>query len=238
MSLNRTKASLGVLAPLVTALSAWLTASVAKYGVHVDASGVNAALVSGATCGIAVMVKLIHDVEKDDPEIKAVAGDADAISSAIEQADPQIRQVVRHAIEEEILSLTHRIGQSTAVSNGESVPATASRTALPALSTDEAARRQPAEQLPSAEPPPQVEQPPPAEKEPLVEELPPAEPSLLAEELLTAEEHKPTEESQSIEEGPPITGPSPAEQPSRAEEHEEQSAPQGPARSAKIPRLG
>jgi hypothetical protein len=217
MSLNHTKAGLGVLAPLVTALSAWLTASVAKYGVHVDASGVNAALVSGATCGIAVMVKLIHDVEKDDPEIKAVAGDADAISSAIEQADPQIRQVVRHAIEEEILNLTHRIGQATAMSNGESVP-------VPH-----------AEELPLAE-----ELLPPAE-----ELLPPAEELPSAEEPQSVEEHPPTtdpspaepslvEEPQSTGEHPPTTDPSPAE-PSLVEE---QSAPLGSTRSVRIPRLG
>lgn len=181
MSLNHTKATLGVLAPLVTALSAWLTASVAKYGVHVDASGVNAALVSGATCGIAVMVKLIHDVEKDDPEIKAVAGDADAISSAIEQADPQIRQVVRHAIEEEILNLTHRIGPATAISNGESVPVPHAEE-LPLAEE----LLPPAEELPSAEAPQSVEEHPPT-----------TEPSP-AEQPLPAEEH----EEQSAPQGP------------------------------------
>lgn len=242
MSLDHTKAGLGVLAPLVTALSAWLTASVAKYGVHVDASGVNAALVSGATCGIAVMVKLIHDVEKDDPEIKAISVDADAISSAVEQTDPQMREVVRHAIEDEMMNLTHRINQATAISNGENETAATSRAALPALDTDEAARWQPAEQLPPAAPPPlstpppQTEQPPPivaslADDPPMVRPLSPAEPLALTEEPLTAEElqtaaeRQPVEEPQSAEAHPPAEelspteDPPPAEEPQSVEEH-------------------
>jgi hypothetical protein len=116
MRLNPTKLCLGVLAPLITALSAWLAASVAKYGVHVDPSGVNAALVSGATCGIAVMVKLIHDVE-EDPKVKAVSADAEIVAKAVEQADPLIHQAVQRAIETEVLNLSHRIDQAPAISD-------------------------------------------------------------------------------------------------------------------------
>jgi hypothetical protein len=117
MRLNPTKLCLGVLAPLITALSAWLTASIAKYGVHLDPSGVNAALVSGATCGIAVMVKLIHDVE-EDPKVKAVSADAEIVARAVEQADPLIHQAVQRAIESEVLNLSHRIDRAPAISDG------------------------------------------------------------------------------------------------------------------------
>lgn len=114
MRLNSTKLCLGVLAPLITALSAWLAASVAKYGVHVDPSGVNAALVTGATCGIAVMVKLIHDVE-EDPKVKAVSADAEIVARAVEQADPLIHQAVQRAIESEVLNLSHRIDRAPGI---------------------------------------------------------------------------------------------------------------------------
>ena len=90
MRVNPTKLVLGVLAAPITALSAWLTASVAKYGVHLDASGVNAALIAGATCGITVMVKLIHDVEttiEHDPKAKQDIDDADVIGCLLRAGD-------------------------------------------------------------------------------------------------------------------------------------------------------
>jgi hypothetical protein len=130
MRLNSTKLCLGVLAPLITALSAWLAASVAKYGVHVDPSGVNAALVSGATCGIAVMVKLIHDVE-EDPKVKAVSADAEIVAKAVEQADPLIHQAVQRAIESEVLNLSHRIDRAPGISDSGNTYAPPAKDTLP-----------------------------------------------------------------------------------------------------------
>jgi hypothetical protein len=120
MSVNPTKLVLGVLAAPITALSAWLTASVAKYGVHLDASGVNAALIAGATCGITVMVKLIHDVEttiEHDPKAKQDIDDADVIAGLLERADPEIRKSVSDALaglEQEVMALSGRVADTTA----------------------------------------------------------------------------------------------------------------------------
>jgi hypothetical protein len=228
MRLNPTKLVLGVLAPLITALSAWLAASVAKYGVHVDPSGVNAALVSGATCGIAVMVKLIHDVE-EDPKVRAVSADADTVASAVEQADPQIRQAVKHAIEDEISSLTQRIDQAPARANGgETV--TVSPEAVLALHAEEAAQLPPVREAP-------VERP---------ELSSPAEPRSSVEEPSLAESQVPVEQ-QGPAEWPELS--SPAEPQSQAEQApapeqqslpEQQSPPasQRPTTNARIPPLG
>jgi hypothetical protein len=120
MRVNPTKLVLGVLAAPITALSAWLTASVAKYGVHLDASGVNAALIAGATCGITVMVKLIHDVEttiEHDPKAKQDVDDADVIAGLLERADPEIRKSVSDALaglEQEVMALSGRVADTTA----------------------------------------------------------------------------------------------------------------------------
>ena len=62
--MNAQKLILTVLTPFIAAGSAWLVAAAAKYGVHLDASGVNALGVAGATAGTAAMLKLIHDLEK------------------------------------------------------------------------------------------------------------------------------------------------------------------------------
>jgi hypothetical protein len=205
MRLNPTKTSLGVLAPLVTALSAWLTASVAKYGVHVDPSGVNAALVAGATCGIAVMVKLIHDVE-EDPKIKAVSADADVVASAVEQADPQIRQAVRHALEDEILNLTRRITPTAGTASaGDTEAVTVSAEALLALDGEDAATQHP------VEPHPPVAHPPAAE--PPAEQSPPLEQPLSAEHSPVVEEPPVAEHTPAVEPYPPVAQPPAAEPP-------------------------
>ncbi len=134
MSVNPTKLVLGVLAAPITALSAWLTASVAKYGVHLDPSGVNAALIAGATCGITVVVKLIHDVEvsvEHDAKAKETIDDANVIAGVIERADPEIRQKVSDALaglEQEVMALSERVAGTIAAIP---TPAAATVTPLP-----------------------------------------------------------------------------------------------------------
>jgi hypothetical protein len=112
MSTNQIKWILGLLAPLIAAAAAWLTAAVAKYGVHLDPSGVNAALVAGATGGLAVMVKLIHDVESKvdhDVDTKLPAPDAQLIDGVLKQLEPALRQAAQAAVQTEVLNLAHRI---------------------------------------------------------------------------------------------------------------------------------
>ncbi len=112
MSTNQIKWILGLLAPLIAAAAAWLTAAVAKYGVHLDPSGVNAALVAGATGGLAVMVKLIHDVESKvdhDVDAKLPAADAQLIDGVLKQLEPALRQAAQAAIQTEVLNLAHGI---------------------------------------------------------------------------------------------------------------------------------
>jgi hypothetical protein len=54
---------IGLLGGPIAAASAWLCAAVGKYGVHLDPSGVNALAVAGATAGVSIILKLIHDAE-------------------------------------------------------------------------------------------------------------------------------------------------------------------------------
>lgn len=97
--MNPTKLILGVLTPLIAAGSAWLVAAAAKYGLHLDPSGVNALAVTGATAGTAAMVKLIHDVEHK-PHVAAVIGDAEKVVGAVEAADPSAKQTLEDAVAE------------------------------------------------------------------------------------------------------------------------------------------
>ena len=110
MNLNKT--ILGLLTPLITAGAAWLTASVAKYGVHLDQSGVNAALVTGAAAGLSVMIKLIHDVESDltkELDKQVPADQAQVIQGVLQAAEPQLRQAVLTAVHAEVISLARSI---------------------------------------------------------------------------------------------------------------------------------
>lgn len=101
--MNLTKLILGLLTPVVAAASAWLVAALAKYGVHLDPSGVNALAVAGATAGAAAMVKLIHDVEHK-PAVVAVVGDASKVAGSVDQAlvaaDPKAGQTLEDAVAE------------------------------------------------------------------------------------------------------------------------------------------
>lgn len=86
-SIHPTKVKLAILTPILAAGSAWLCAAVAKYGIHLDPSGVNAALVTGAAAAAGVGVKLIHDVETRNP---AVAGAVTELETAVKAADPSL----------------------------------------------------------------------------------------------------------------------------------------------------
>lgn len=97
--MNLTKLILGLLTPVVAAASAWLVAALAKYGVHLDPSGVNALAVAGATAGAAAMVKLIHDVE-GKPKVAAVVGEAGKVDAALVAADPKANQQLEDAVAE------------------------------------------------------------------------------------------------------------------------------------------
>ena len=95
MNINPTKLVLGLLAPLIVAASAWISAAVAKYGVHLDPTGIVSLATAGATAGIAVVLKLIHDVESDVgkssilKEIETDIGDVKAfISKTLEPNAP------------------------------------------------------------------------------------------------------------------------------------------------------
>jgi hypothetical protein len=97
MSLNPTKLLLGIAAPFIAAGAAWLTAAAAKYGIHLDQSGINAFGVAGATAGAAVMVKLIHDVETKSKVLQvvgAVTADAAPVLAAVETADPAAKPML------------------------------------------------------------------------------------------------------------------------------------------------
>lgn len=101
--LNPTKLILGVLTPFVSAASAWLVAAAAKYGVHLDPSGVNALGVAGATAGAAAMMKLIHDVEgapKVAAVVQTVEKDASGVAGQVERADPGAKALVDGAVAE------------------------------------------------------------------------------------------------------------------------------------------
>lgn len=124
--MNNKKLILGLLTPLIAALAAWLTAAVAKYGVHLDQSGVNAALVTGASAGIAVMLKLIHDVETDvdkDLKKKVPPTDDELMNSLLNAIEPQLRQAAIAAVQTEVLNLTHTIQVTPPLGPGGAAPA-------------------------------------------------------------------------------------------------------------------
>lgn len=83
----KTKLILAILGPPIAAGSAWLVGAVGKYGIHLDKSGINALMVAGATGAIALVVKLIHDVEKKNP---AVTQDLATVERAAAETDPQL----------------------------------------------------------------------------------------------------------------------------------------------------
>jgi hypothetical protein len=120
MNLDPTKTILGLLTPVVAAASGWLVAAAAKYGIHLDPSGVNALGVAGVTAGAAAMVKLIHDVEgtKGAQQAKAEAG---KVLNAVELADPgasgMLEDVIaqgQRALEAKFQELTAQIPQPPA----------------------------------------------------------------------------------------------------------------------------
>lgn len=91
-----TKLILGLFGPAIAAGSGWLAAAAGKYGVHLDASGINALAVAGATAGTAIVVKLIHDVEAKDPGLATEAGrvvaEGERLVAGAVKVDPQIKQ--------------------------------------------------------------------------------------------------------------------------------------------------
>lgn len=94
MNVHPAKILLALLAAPLAAASAWLVGAVAKYGVHLDKSGVNAAFVAGAAGAIALVAKLIHDVEKRlvrDRVVtpKQVAEATAAADQVIAEVDPR-----------------------------------------------------------------------------------------------------------------------------------------------------
>lgn len=97
MNLDPTKTILGLLTPVIAAASAWLCAAAAKHGMNLDPAGVNALAIAGATAGVAIGVKLIHDVEgtKQAKSVVAVAGGVDA---ALVAADPRANQQLEDAL--------------------------------------------------------------------------------------------------------------------------------------------
>lgn len=113
MSLNPAKLLLGLLTPLIAAASAWLVAAAAKYGVHLDPSGVNALGVAGATAGAAAMVKLIHDVESH-PTVAGVAAGAKAGAGAVEALDPGARAFLQDAADQAAKALQAQFNELAA----------------------------------------------------------------------------------------------------------------------------
>lgn len=86
-SIHPAKLALGIITPLITAGAAWLCAAVAKWGVHLDPTGVASVATAGASGAVAVALKLIHDVESRHP---AVARDIATIPTIIQAEGPQI----------------------------------------------------------------------------------------------------------------------------------------------------
>jgi hypothetical protein len=85
------------LTPIIAAGAAWLCAAAAKYGVHLDQSGVNALAVAGATAGTAAMVKLIHDLEKRKQVQVALAAVKPAEATVV-AVDPAAATQVEDAV--------------------------------------------------------------------------------------------------------------------------------------------
>ena len=107
------KTVLTLLTPVIAAGSAWLCAAAAKYGVHLDQSGVNALAVAGATAGTAAMVKLIHDLEKRKQarETRAFLTPA---ADAVVAVDPQAKQQVEDAVNAGLAALEAKFQQLSA----------------------------------------------------------------------------------------------------------------------------
>lgn len=61
--IHPTKLLLAVIGAPLSVGVGWLCGAVAKYGIHLDPSGVNALATTGVVAGAGVVVKLIHDVE-------------------------------------------------------------------------------------------------------------------------------------------------------------------------------
>jgi hypothetical protein len=86
--MNPTKLFIGLLTPIAAAGAAWLCGAVAKYGIHLDPSGVNTLAAAGAAGAVGIAAKLIHDVETEHPAIgrdlaaAAAAANAAAASSS------------------------------------------------------------------------------------------------------------------------------------------------------------
>lgn len=101
-NLNPTKLVLGVLGVPIAAASAWLSAAAGKYGLHLDPSGINALAVAGATAGTALVVKLIHDVDKNDPWLAlhaaTVADQVGKIADDAVKVDPQLKTAADEAV--------------------------------------------------------------------------------------------------------------------------------------------
>jgi hypothetical protein len=92
------KVILTLLTPIIAAGAAWLCATAAKYGVHLDQSGVNALAVAGATAGTAAMLKLIHDLEKRKQVQIAYSKVVQPVERAVVAADPQAAAQVEDAV--------------------------------------------------------------------------------------------------------------------------------------------
>jgi hypothetical protein len=107
------KVVLTLLTPVIAAGAAWLCAAAAKYGVHLDQSGVNALAVAGATAGVAAMVKLIHDLEKRKQMQVALAA-AQPIGAAVVAADPAAKQQIEDAVNAGLAALEAKFQSLTA----------------------------------------------------------------------------------------------------------------------------
>lgn len=86
--MNPTKLTLGLLGPVIAAASAWLSAAVAKYGVHASKAGIATAIGAGVVAGVSLVLKLIHDVETTGKP--NLASDAKAAQDAAAKTDPAL----------------------------------------------------------------------------------------------------------------------------------------------------
>lgn len=91
-----------LVSPIFVAAAGWATSAVAKYGIHLDKTGVTAALVTGATAGLGAVVTWLHGRIKHTNLQAQLAHDAALASPVLRQVDPglaaQVEQIFSDAV--------------------------------------------------------------------------------------------------------------------------------------------
>lgn len=96
-----------ILTPLLSAAAAWLSGAVAKYGLHLDPTGIVALTTTGAVGAVTAIVKWLHG--RQSPFLLEMEALAQKTEATVVKADPALAGELKAFLQTEIGKLASKI---------------------------------------------------------------------------------------------------------------------------------